>query len=252
MKRTISLILALILVAALIAGCSKQDAGQKTAQTPTAANSAKSRATEPLTGDVQTIEEADDDGDTPEDEPPQEQEEKVIDNSAYTAVDLAKMPLSEIIELMGGGFMIEYEGSHLIHYTSGGLCIYNDKTLPGFAFFVKPAEGYSYDDLPDPSNLIDSKNAILQGEYQLDFLSAYGSARFDNVYSADMTYNEVVATRGSNEILPMAGAEEVRMAIESADGTAGTIHYDYAGAANELVMESQNPGIRGIVVFPPK
>ena len=166
----------------------------------------------------------------------------------YTAVELASKSLDEIIEIMGGDFQTEYEGEHLINYTSGGFCIFNNDTLPGFAFFVKPAEGYSYDGLADPmTDLSGAKQDVLDGKYTIDFLGVYGSGKYNDKISADMTYLEVSEVIGSYELLPLVGSAMPRQSIDSN----ATVWYD-AGEMDEETIKTANPGIKGISVHPTK
>ena len=165
----------------------------------------------------------------------------------YYGVDLVNKPLSEIIEIMGGDFQTEYEGKHLINYTSGGFCIFNNDTLPGFAFFVKPAEGYSYDDLADPmTDLSGAKQDVLEGKYDsIDFLGVYDSGKYNETISADMTYLEVSEAIGSYELAPVVGSAMPRQSIDSN----ATVWYD-AGEMNEETAKTENPKIKGISVRP--
>ena len=168
----------------------------------------------------------------------------------YYGVDLVNKPLSEIIDIMGGDFQTEYSGEHLIYYTSGGFCIFNNNTLPGFAFFVNPAEGYSYDDLADPmTDLSGAKQDVLDGKYDsIDFMGVYDSAKYNDKISADMTYLEVSEAIGSYEVLPLVGAVYLRQAIDSN----ATVYYNNDHELNEESAKSENPGIKGIAVMPNK
>lgn len=40
---------------------------------------------------------------------------------------------------MGGDFEVEYGGNKLVYYTSATVIMYNDNTLPGFAFYIDEA-----------------------------------------------------------------------------------------------------------------
>lgn len=167
----------------------------------------------------------------------------------YYGVDLVNKSLSEIIEIMGGDFQTEYSGKHLIHYTSGGFCIFNNDTLPGFAFFINPAEGH-YDDLADPmTDLSGAKQDVLDGKYDsIIFMGVYDSAQYNEKISADMTYLEVSEAIGSYEVLPPVGAVYLRQAIDSN----ATVFYNNDHELSAETAKSENPGIKGIAVFPTK
>lgn len=166
----------------------------------------------------------------------------------YYGVDLVNKPLSEIIEIMGGDFQTEYSGEHLIYYTSGGFCIFNNDTLPGFAFFINPAEGYSYEDLADPmTDLSGAKQDVLDGKYDsIDFMGVYDNAKYNDKISADMTYLEVSEAIGSYEVLPLVGAVYLQQSIDSN----ATVFYNNDYELSEESAKTENPGIKGIAVFP--
>lgn len=166
----------------------------------------------------------------------------------YYGVDLVNKSLSEIIEIMGGDFQTEYSGEHLIYYTSGGFCIFNNDTLPGFAFFISPADRY-YDDLADPmTNLSGAKQDVLDGKYDsVDFIGVYGNAKYNEKISADMTYLEVSETIGSYKLAPVVGSAMPRQSIDQN----ATVWYD-AGEMDEDTIKTANPRIKGISVHPSK
>ena len=212
MKAKLGLIISILFIMCITVGCSTSKPSETTNTTATSANteSATQHETEAA--------------------------------KEYYAVDLVNKPLSEILEIMGGDFNTEYEGEHLIYYTSGGFCIYNNETLPGFAFFVKPSEKYSYDDLADPmSNLSGAKQDILDGKYDsIEFMGVYDTAKYNDKISADMTYLEVSEAIGRYELAPVAGSAAPRQSIDSN----ATVWYD-AGEMNEETAKSVQSKIKG-------
>ena len=103
-KKTFCRIMTLFIVCALLCSChsSKQSSEHTSNQSPTrqseeiaiTTEKPTEKKTEPLT-------------------------EKPTETNEYTALELADKSLGEIIDIMGGDFEIEYNGKHLIYYTSG-------------------------------------------------------------------------------------------------------------------------------------
>lgn len=186
----------------------------------------------------------------------------------YTALELADKSLAEIIDIMGGDFEIEYNGKHLIYYTSGGLCIYNDETLPGFAFFVKPRDDIDREELSSPEgNLDDVKTDILSCKYDgFYFMGVYDKAKYDDNISADMTYKEVSEVLNTYELEPIVASSSLRQKLcyDGQESTNNQVQYQYVEvqtyqkqteygvftAPNVESAKEKNPSIKGIVVFP--
>ena len=186
----------------------------------------------------------------------------------YTALELADKSLAEIIDIMGGDFEIEYNGKHLIYYTSGGLCIYNDETLPGFAFFVKPRDDIDREELSSPEgNLDDVKTDILSCKYDgFYFMGVYDKAKYDDNISADMTYKEVSEVLNTYELEPIVASSSLRQKLcyDGQESTDNQVQYQYVEvqtyqkqteygvftAPNVESAKEKNPSIKGIVVFP--
>ena len=164
----------------------------------------------------------------------------------YYATDLVNKSLAEILEIMGNDFKIEYQGEHLIHYTSGGLCIFNNQKLPDFAFFINPKKGYTFENLAAQDNLVEAKHDVLDGKYQLAFIGVYGHAKYDDTISADMNYLDISKVTDNYEFLPLVGSAKPRQAI----GSKAIVYYDTQGEMNEETAKTVNPPIKGIAVFP--
>lgn len=186
----------------------------------------------------------------------------------YTALELADKSLAEIIDIMGGDFNVEYGVEHLIYYTSPAPCIYNDSTLPGFAFFVKPREDIDLEELSSPEgNLNDVKTDIITGKYDsFYFMGVYDNAKYDENISADMTYKEVSEVLNSYELEPLIASSALRQKLcyNGMEFTDNQVQYQFAevqrhkkqtdnGIFDYPDIESAkklNPNIKGIVVFP--
>ena len=165
-----------------------------------------------------------------EDEPVAESEEITLPFiSDHTAAELINYNVPELVALMGNDFDVELCGKRLVYYTSGGLCFYNDETLPGYAFFIDEAEG-------DISRLMEAgksdeeayaeiKENILSGKYKdYDFFCIYGGARYNDEITSDMRYVELSEILGSFDLAPIVGSMSMRQPI-NLDPPA-TIYYE--------------------------
>ena len=165
-----------------------------------------------------------------EDEPVAESEKITLPFiSDHTAAELINYNVPELVALMGNDFDVEFCGERLVYYTSGGLCFYNDETLPGYAFFIDEAEG-------DISRLMEAgksdeeayaeiKENILSGKYKdYDFFCIYGGARYNDEITSDMRYVELSEILGSFDLAPIVGSMSMRQPI-NLDPPA-TIYYE--------------------------
>ena len=252
-KKTFCRIMTLFIVCALLCSChsSKQSSEHTSNQSPTRQSEEIAITTE-----------------KPTEKKTELLTEKPTETNEYTALELADKSLGEIIDIMGGDFEIEYNGKHLIYYTSGGLCIYNDETLPGFAFFVEPRDDINREDLSSPEgNLDDVKTDILSGKYDgFYFVGVYDKAKYDDYISADMTYKEVSKVLNSYELEPLiaSGSLRQKLCYDGQESTDNQVQYQYVEvqtyqkqteygvvtAPNVESAKEQNPSIKGIVVFP--
>lgn len=139
--------------------------------------------------------------------------------SDHTAAELIKYNVSELVALMGNDFDLERCGKRLVHYSDGGLCFYNDKTLPGYAFFLNEAEAdlHSLQEAgkSDDEAFSEIKENILSGKYKdYDFFSIYGGAKYNNEITSNMGYVEISEITGSYELGPIIGPTAMRQPIE--------------------------------------
>ena len=149
--------------------------------------------------------------------------------SDYTAEELINFTVPELVELMGYDFDVEFCGQRLVYYTSGGLCFYNDDTLPGFAFFIDEAEGdisqLREDGQPDEQSIETIKENILSGKYDdFDFMCVYGGALYSDTIATNMHYTELSEIIGSYQLSPIVGSNAMRQPINGE--LAATIYYE--------------------------
>lgn len=119
----------------------------------------------------------------------------------YKAEDLIDKSIPEIIDIMGGDFDVEYGGEKLVYYTSPTIIMYNDKTLPGFAFYIDDA-------VIDYENGLNIKEKIKSGSYKnCSFLALIDNAKLTDKINANMTYNELTTSLGEFDCSGIAGAD---------------------------------------------
>lgn len=172
----------------------------------------------------------------------------------YTAVELADKSLSEIIEIMGGDFDVDNGQKYLIHYTSPPASnIYNNDSLPGFVFFVKPKEGVAYDELADDTDFDGVKADVLAEKLEIAFIGLFDNAKYDENISVGMNYLDISEAMGSYELTPPVGSETMRQNIQYTDKEtpSATVYYHSTGNDEDKARQ-RNPESWGIVVFPEK
>lgn len=170
----------------------------------------------------------------------------------YTAEQLSKKSVKEIVEIMGGDFKHDH-AKGVIYYTSGGDYIYNDEKLPGFVIYLK-----SDSDLGEFSNKSTKtlKEEINKGLYQIDFIAMYDNAKLNNEISADMNYKEFISTFGdvTTSVLPGAGYLGHYITYNVADISDVVVFYSSKGVDVsyddiDSSMKSENPDIHAIVAI---
>lgn len=179
----------------------------------------------------------------------------------YKAEDLIDKSLSEIIDIMGGDFKHDHNKG-VIYYTSGGAYIYNDKTLPGFVFYIKENDSYidGYDFENQSTETI--KENVDKGLYQIDFIAIYDSAKLSNSISANMTYKQFISAYGNIDttIIPGAGFPGHYISNYNKGNIDSVIIYylpfddSLYSSGSDIVsndlMKKYNPTIYAIVAFP--
>ena len=252
MKSLISLLLAILLAAAVFCGCAKSEPTVSTQTDETAAEATVAetvRAAETIaeTEPVET-EPIPEETEAPATEPPTE-----APKAEYYGVDLAKKSLSDIVDIMGRDFDVEIDGRHAIYYTSGCVCFYNNDVLPGFAFFINA------DPASDEATI---KQNILNGDYSsFAFIGVFDNAKYDERISADMTYVQVSEIIGYYDVMPLFGAGGYfYQELHNSGNIKDLVCYNMSnslsssakdtGSVNTEKAREEDPSIFGIVVFP--
>ena len=170
----------------------------------------------------------------------------------YKAEDLIDKSISEIIDIMGGDFEVEYGGDKLVYYTSPTVIMYNDNTLPGFAFYIDEA-------VADYEKGANVKENIKKGVYkQYAFLALLDNAKLNDNINAGMKYNDLTPTLGEFDCGGIAGAENYSyytdtvgkqtIYIFTADETL-TSSYN-GGDIKKDWLKEHNPKLSAIIVYP--
>lgn len=179
-----------------------------------------------------------------------------------TAFDLIDKSSSEIIEMMGGDFECKLDDDSVGFVysgfgSSGVLWIFNENTLPGFAFHPDE-ESYSYELLRSTEKDYNSvKSKIKSGNYNFIGIAIRGDKKLNDQISADMTYSEIASVVGDFEIHCAAqGAFSSHTSINGKDVAFFFEPSDelYAAARNNKLtvsadtMRQLNPKLEDIVV----
>ena len=179
-----------------------------------------------------------------------------------TAFDLIDKSSSEIIEMMGGDFECKLDDDSVGFVysgfgSSGVLWIFNENTLPGFAFHPDE-ESYSYELLRSTEKDYSSvKSKIKSGNYNFIGIAIRGDKKLNDQISADMTYSEIASVVGDFDIHCAAqGAFSSHTSINRKDVAFFFEPSDelYAAARNNKLtvsadtMRQLNPKLEDIVV----
>lgn len=120
----------------------------------------------------------------------------------YTAEELLDKSLDEIIEIMGGDFECSRGSSSTAFGTdnTGLVHITNNDILPGIEIYpLLPVDNYTED-------LSVIKDKIKEGGMDYHRIVLTGSAKYNDSFSADMTYNDIASQFGYRD-LQAVGAE---------------------------------------------
>ena len=170
----------------------------------------------------------------------------------YKAEDLIDKSIPDIIDIMGGDFEVEYGGEKLVYYTSPTIIMYNDTTLPGFAFYIDEAT-------LDYQNGKNIKENIKQGKYKnYSFLALLDDAKLNDDISANMKYNELTQCLGEFDCSGIAGANtysyytdtigEQTIYLFKADDS---LLSSYSGGdIKKEWLKEHNPMLSAIIVYP--
>lgn len=170
----------------------------------------------------------------------------------YKAEDLIHKSISEIIDIMGGDFEVEYGGDKLVYYTSPTVIMYNDDTLPGFAFYIDEA-------VADYEKGANVKENIKKGVYkQYAFLALLDNAKLNDNINASMKYNDLITTLGEFDCGGIAGAGNYTYYTDTVGKQ--TIYLFQAddfllssyngGDIKKEWLKEHNPKLSAIIVYP--
>ena len=213
MKTKLSILLAVLLTAAIFCGCAKTTktatADEPSPTVETAAIEtvkATGPATEPAPTEAPTVPEATD--------PPATEAPTQAPKTEYYAVDLIKKSLSEIKEIMGGEYRSERLQLSNAFSSDGCSYIYNNDILPGFAFADGGDDYYG--------------------------ISIMNGAKLNSSISSDMNYNQIADVIGDMEGMMVAQAYNIACSA-TVDGYSVTFCF----IENSYI--NQNRGKEGIV-----
>lgn len=173
----------------------------------------------------------------------------------YTAMDLIKMDLSEIIKLMGDDYKLERKTLSVGFGSDGNtLMVFNESTLPGLAVCPSYSSGI-YEDVENNNNV---REKIRQGSYDYQGIAVYDKGKLNDKISADMTYNELAKEIG--EFNTEGVAQETLAYTTKTDGYRVSYYfstYDYSelgsridnGTVSSSDMKDINPKLKSIAVF---
>lgn len=180
----------------------------------------------------------------------------------YTAEELSEKTVPEIIDIMGGEFSFE-QTRDLIWYSGGGFYIHNEDVLPGFVFYIDEAQ-IDYQKL-EASEGEEKANAQIRenlksGKYNtISFIAMYDSAKLNDSISADMNYQQFIATYGYAPTGAIPPNERVGHILRYDKERIKTVqvYYNYFGTRENSMekeddneMNRVNPNIYAIVALP--
>lgn len=174
----------------------------------------------------------------------------------YTVEELLLKSVPEILEITGNDITVEvmgYGGS-----STGSICFYNHDKLPGFVFSAK---GTIYN--PTETDLDDVKKDILSGDYvTLSFVTAIKTGKVNDLFSADMTYNEVSGITGVYSTQPPAGQGLIKQdltafcnncshaAVTYETSSEAMKHMDSRTGYDPEYLKQENPKVDNITAYP--
>ena len=235
MKKIICLVVVMVLFSVVFAGCksnSNSDSAYKKAKEATTA----SQTEEPTT--AKATEKPTEKATEAPTEKPTEAPTEAPKPKEYTAEDLLKKSVSEILDLLNNNITVEVNGSHSHFGSSTGMpCFFNFDKLPGFVFCPKNVRF-------DPSNidLDDLKDSILSGDYsELLFIAVCDGAKLNNEIDSGMNYNDISGITGNYATLPPAGQGLITQNLTDFCDSAANVSVTYE-TSNEAMKHMSNDG----------
>ena len=224
MKAKVSLLLAILLTAAVFCGCAKTNQTATADEpSPTVVTAAVEtvKATEQMTEPAPTAPKATN--------PPATEAPTQAPKTEYYAVDLIKKSLPEIKEIMGGEYRSERLQLSNAFSSDGCPYIYNNDILPGFAFADGGDDYYG--------------------------ISIMDGAKLNSSISSDMTYNQIADIVGDMEGMMVAQAYNIACSatVDGCNVTFCFIENNYInqnrgkeGIVSSDVMRAGNPELQSI------
>lgn len=174
----------------------------------------------------------------------------------YTVEELLLKSVPEILEIMENDITVEVTGYG--GNSTGSICFYNYDKVPGFLFSPK---SIIYN--PDKTDLDDVKKNILLGDYEnLSFVTAIKSGKVNDLFSADMTYNEIADITGIYSTQPPAGQGLIRqdltafcnncshVAVTYETSSEAMKHLDSKTGYDPEYLKQENPKVDNITAYP--
>ena len=245
--------LAFIFVAMIATGCSNgSNSSQAASESITQVETSVVPTTVEITTEVPTTMKPTE----PPTETPTEPPTEAPKPKTYTAEELLSKSVPEILDILGNDIIVDvrgYGGSSL-----GSICFYNFDNLPGFVFSPKSDV---YDPLSADLNAV--RNDILSGKYNsLLFVAVIDSAKVNDVFSADMTYNEISGITGDYSTQPPAGQGLITQDLSAYCPNSSHVsvvyetsqeamkHLDFKTGYDPDYLKQENPKVELIIVYP--
>lgn len=247
MKKPIKLlvVLAMILSVVFASGCSKGNSTNEQ-KSPLSSQPTTKKETETTVKPTEkATEKPTEEATEVPTEKPTEKTTEASKPKEYTAEELLKKTVPEILEIFNDDIIVEYNGPHS-HFGSstGSLCFYNFDILPGFVFCPKGAteDIASHQESITDSDLSVIKHSIIVYHYEdLQFVAMMNDAKMNDEISAGMTYNEISTVTGNYATSPPAGQGLITQNLTDfcKGATNASITYE---TSNEAMKHMSNDG----------
>ncbi len=180
-----------------------------------------------------------------------------------SAVDLAKMSLSEVIDIMGGDFEVKFASSedNIMYAPDCRVYICNETNIPGEWFFLEEASEKfirgEYGSNQDEA-LLKIKNDILDGVYtDFDYINVREFGSVERGVYVGMKYNDFMKFAKNPNPVTVGGVGGIGQYVyDYTDGIDFVLAFydgygiesDSDGTVPDSVMESENPPVTQFIV----
>lgn len=249
----LAIIVCILMIATAFYGCGDEDTA--TSDTASKISTPDTPDTAQTTAAVATI-----------DTTTKPHDEHGIDYPEY-AVNLAKMSLSEVIELMGGDFEVKFASpeDNIMYSPDCRVYICNETNIPGEWFFFEKASekfiGGEYGSNRDEA-LLKIKSDILDGVYtDFDYINVREFGSVERSVYAGMKYNDFIKFAKNPNSVTVGGVGGIGQYVHDyTDGIDFVLAFydgygiepDSDGTVSDSVMESENPPVTQFIVKPQK